>query len=70
MTYDERRELDTWFDIVKRNCERTLRSIDLMQDVLGKMKCSASERGTSDEEPAFEKQETNFTKQTDISLEE
>lgn len=38
MTYDERQEIGEWLDIVKKNCERTLRSIELMQDALGKMK--------------------------------
>lgn len=38
MTYDERREIGEYLDIVKRNCSRLQRSIDLMQDMLGEMK--------------------------------
>lgn len=40
MTYDERREIAEWIDIVKRNCERTLRSIENLQDALGKIPCT------------------------------
>lgn len=40
MTYDERLEIGEYLDIVKKNCERLLRSIDMMQDALGKIKCS------------------------------
>lgn len=41
MTYDERREIAEYMDIVKRNCERTLRSIELIQDALKSMKMDA-----------------------------
>ena len=69
MTYDERREIDVWLDIVKRNCERTLRSIDLMQDAIGELNRSNVDSENSDEKPAIEGQ-PNTLKQTDISLEE
>ena len=49
MTYDERREIAEYIDIVKKNCERTLRSINLMQDALGNMKSDKAERSENDE---------------------
>lgn len=39
MTYDERQEIGEYLNIVKKNCERTLRSIETMQDALGGMRC-------------------------------
>ena len=51
MTYDERQEIGEWLDIVKKNCERTLRSIELMQDALDKMdvRFGRSKDGENDE---------------------
>ena len=40
MTYDERQEIDEYLDIIKRNCERLLRSTDMMKDALVKMHCT------------------------------
>ena len=39
MTYDERQEIAEYLDLVKKNCERTLRSIEMAMDKLGSMKC-------------------------------
>ena len=39
MTYDERQEIAEWLDIVKKNCERTLRSIEQLNNVLGGIHC-------------------------------
>ena len=50
MTYDERREIGEYLDIVKKNCERTLRSIELMQNALGEMKCETSSATITEEE--------------------
>ena len=66
MTYDERQEIGVWMDIVKKNCERTLRSIELMQDELGGMRCSL---GTSGEH-GKSTQITNNEENTDTILEE
>lgn len=44
MTYDERQEIAEWLDIVKRNCERTLRSIEQLNNVLGGIHCVNSEK--------------------------
>lgn len=40
MTYDERLEIGEYLNIVKKNCERLLRSIEMMQDALGKIECT------------------------------
>ena len=69
MTYDERQEIGEWLDIVKKNCERTLRSIELMQNALGGMTCTLGERGENDEEPAESEQPSKLLN-TDISMEE
>lgn len=39
MTYSEKQRLLEWIDIVKKNCERTLRSVDLLQNALEEMEC-------------------------------
>ena len=44
MTYDERQEIAEWLDIVKKNCERTLRSIEQLNNVLGGIHCVKSEK--------------------------
>lgn len=44
MTYDERLELEEYLVILKKNCERTLRSIDMMKAALEKMKCELPEQ--------------------------
>lgn len=56
MTYDERLEIGNYLDIVKKNCERTLRSVEMLQDALGKIKCEV--KGEKSEESAKE----NFLK--------
>lgn len=43
MTYDERQEIAEWIDIVKRNCERTLRSIEQLSNALGGIHCVKDE---------------------------
>lgn len=40
MTYDERQEIEVYLSIIKQNCERLLRSIELMQKELGKKECT------------------------------
>ena len=49
MTYDERQEIEEYLRIVQRNCERTLRSIDLMREQLGKVKCEISKENAKEE---------------------
>ena len=55
MTYDERREIGEYLDIVKKNCERLLRSIDMMQDALGKIACKKNDSDQNDEKSAKER---------------
>ena len=38
MTYDERQELAEYLEIVKKNCQRLMHSIELTQGCLDKMK--------------------------------
>ena len=38
MTYDERREIDEYLNIVKKNTERLLHSIELMRGAVDEMK--------------------------------
>ena len=57
MTYDERLEIGNYIDIVKKNCERTLRSVEMLQDALGKIHCEV--KGEESEESV----KTNFLKQ-------
>lgn len=39
MTYDERREIEEYLDIVKKNANRLLHSVEMMQDAIGEMHC-------------------------------
>lgn len=39
MTYDERREIEEYLTIIKKNCERLIRSVEMMQTALGKIEC-------------------------------
>ena len=50
MTIDERREIGEYLDIVKRNCQRLMRSIELMQDKLGEMKTESQDKKSSKED--------------------
>lgn len=50
MTYDERREIDEYLSIVKKNCERTLRSIELMQGSIKDMNIMFGGRSDGEDE--------------------
>ena len=49
MTYDERQEIAEYLDIVKKNAQRLLHSVELMQDSLGEMKCELSKNNKESE---------------------
>jgi len=49
MTYDERQEIETYLNIVKKNAERLLRSIDMMQEKLGKATCTIEKKNAKEE---------------------
>lgn len=40
MTYDERREISEYLNIVVMNCKRLMHSVELLQDCIGEMDCS------------------------------
>lgn len=47
MTYDERREIDTYLDIVKKNAERLSRSVNMLQELVDKSECVIAENEDS-----------------------
>jgi hypothetical protein len=49
MTYDERQEIEEYLRIVKRNCERLMRSIEMMQNKLGEIKCETDKQNAKEE---------------------
>lgn len=49
MTYDERQEIEEYLQIVQRNCERTLRSINLMREQLGKIECETKNENAKED---------------------
>ena len=49
MTYDERQEIEEYLRIVKRNCERLMRSIEMMQDKLGEVECRTDKQIAKEE---------------------
>lgn len=49
MTYDERQEIEEYMNIIRRNCERVLRSVDMMQAALGKIECKPKNENAKEE---------------------
>jgi hypothetical protein len=49
MTYDERQEIEEYLVIIKKNCDRVIRSIDMMQMALGKIECKKKEENAKEE---------------------
>ena len=49
MTYDERQEIEEYLSIIRKNCERLIRSIDMMQDALGKIECKKNNDNAKEE---------------------
>ena len=39
MTYDERQEIEVYFEIIEKNCKRLERSIDLLREKIDEYKC-------------------------------
>lgn len=50
MTYDERRELDECLDILRKNCQRLERSIDMMSKAIQKFDLKVEKGETNDDE--------------------
>lgn len=42
MTYDERREIETYLDIVEKNSKRLERSVEMLKQALEKIPCHTS----------------------------
>lgn len=57
MTYDERREIETYFGILRKDIQRLNRAVDLMEAAINQMECVIKEN--EDIENAKE----NFLKQ-------
>lgn len=49
MTYDERQEIEEYLSIIRKNCERLERSVDMMQTALGKIECKNKEENAKEE---------------------
>ena len=49
MTYDERQEIEEYLRIVQKNCERTMRSIEMMRKQLGNIKCEIKKENAKEE---------------------
>ena len=49
MTYDERLEIEEYLNIIKKNCERLERSIEMMRTALGKIECKNKEENAKEE---------------------
>lgn len=62
MTYDERQEIELYLDIVKKNAERLVRSVEMMQDALGKMNCIIGEMKQSSKQYSKETAKEEFLK--------
>ena len=62
MTYDERQEIGIYLDIVKKNAERLVRSVEMMQDALGKMNCIIGEMKQNNKQHSKETAKEEFLK--------
>lgn len=49
MTYDERQEIEEYLSIIRKNCERLERSVEMMQKALGKIECKKKEENAKEE---------------------
>lgn len=43
MTYDERQEIEQYLDIIEKNADRLLRSVNMMREALNKKECVIKE---------------------------
>jgi len=57
MTYDERQEIDLYMDIIKKNAERLVRSVNMLRDTVDKKECVIKE------DEKVENAKENFLKQ-------
>ena len=57
MTYDERQEIDLYMDIIEKNAERLIRSVNMLRETVDKKKCVIKE------DEKVESAKENFLKQ-------
>ncbi len=43
MTYDERQEIDLYMDIIEKNAERLIRSVNMLRETVDKKECVIKE---------------------------
>ena len=43
MTYDERQEIDQYLDIIEKNAERLIRSVNMLRDTVDRKVCVIKE---------------------------
>jgi cell division septum initiation protein DivIVA len=43
MTYDERQEIDQYLDIIEKNAERLIRSVNMLRDTVDRKECVIKE---------------------------
>ena len=53
MTYDERQEIDQYMDIIEKNAERLIRSVNMLRETVDRKECVIKEK--EDSESAKEK---------------
>lgn len=57
MTYDERQEIDQYLDIIEKNAERLIRSVNMLRETVDKKECVIKE------DMKVENAKENFLKQ-------
>ena len=48
MTYDERQEIDQYMDIIEKNAERLIRSVNMLKEAVDKKECVIKEKEDSE----------------------
>ena len=48
MTYDERQEIDQYMDIIEKNAERLIRSVNMLKEAVNKKECVIKEKEVSE----------------------
>lgn len=48
MTYDERQEIDQYMDIIEKNAERLIRSVNMLKEAVDKKECVIEEKEVSE----------------------
>lgn len=48
MTYDERQEIDQYMDIIEKNVERLIRSVNMLRETVDRKECVIKEKEDSE----------------------